>query len=129
LCGLSYRFRGRESNSNTSENPIKRTILFYAKGNSRPSFVAGLDGFGSESDDQLSKDSAIRFSPASLSDSVKFVSVSEALRLIAFCPAPPSGPGPDRGRGRRERERESKLAYLLLTGFDFHLTFVRFWYI
>jgi len=32
---------GRESSRNTSENPIKRTILFFAKGNSWHPFVAG----------------------------------------------------------------------------------------
>jgi len=40
-CGLSCGFSGRESDSNTSENPIQQTILFFAKGNSLQRFAAG----------------------------------------------------------------------------------------
>ena len=56
-----------------------RTISFFVRGNSRYCFVAWFNGFGSRSDDQQSEDSTIRFSPASLTNSKKFVCLTEGL--------------------------------------------------
>jgi len=43
---LSYGLWKRESVRNTSKNLIKRTILFFARGNSRYCLVAGSTGLG-----------------------------------------------------------------------------------
>jgi hypothetical protein len=45
---LSYGFWGKESDRNTSKNLITRTILFFARDNSRYRFLTGSMGLGGD---------------------------------------------------------------------------------
>ena len=56
-----------------------RYYFFCWGGNSRNRFRGWFNGFGSRSGDQQSEDSAIRFSPASLTNSKKFVCATEGI--------------------------------------------------
>jgi len=74
-----------ESDRNTSETLIKRTIIITPRAGAAIAFIAPCsEHLDAMADDQQSKDSAIRVSPASLSDSIESAGDSEGLRGRIF---------------------------------------------